>query len=107
LLTFVALRDSDPLAGLARAAPLSSESSSSGSLISIFFAFLVGFLDLEFVLPDRATAISLTAVVRDFTEPEARDSGTGRPEELESAWLLLPDLLAREVFLLLDRARGV
>jgi len=71
-LTFVALRDSAPLAGLASAAPLSSESSSSGSLISITRLFLVGFLDLEFVLPDRATATPFIEVVRDSTEaPEA------------------------------------
>jgi hypothetical protein len=81
----VALRDSAPLAGLARAAPLSSESSSSGSLISIIRLILVGFLDLEFVLPDLATATPFTEVVRDFTEvPEARDARTDR-EEVESA----------------------
>jgi hypothetical protein len=33
---------------------------------------LVGFLDLEFVLPDRATATPFIEVVRDSTEaPEA------------------------------------
>ena len=81
----MALRDSAPLAGLARAAPLSSESSSSGSLISIIRLILVGFLDLEFVLPDLETATAFTEVVRDFTEaPEARDAWTDR-EELESA----------------------
>ena len=90
-----------PLAGLARAAPLSSESSSSESLISIARLFLVNFLDLEFMLPDRATTTPFTAVVRDL--PEARDARTDR-EELESAWgSLLPDLAAGEAFSLLDR----
>ena len=104
-LTFVALRDSAPLAGLASAAPLSSESSSSGSLISISRLFLDVFSDLEFVLPDRATATLFIEVVRDSTEvPEARNTGTDR-EALELyRWSLLPDLLAGEVFLLLDRS---
>lgn len=102
MLTFVALRDSAPLAGLARAASLSSESSSSGSLISKTWLFLAGFLGLEFVLPDRATATPFTEVVRDFAE--ARDTGTRTDrEELESAWgTLLPDLLAGEAISLLD-----
>ena len=83
MLTFASLRDSAPLAGLARAALLSSESSSSGSLISITGLFLIGFLDLEFVVPDRATATPFADVLRDFTEvPEARDAGTDW-EELE------------------------
>lgn len=89
LLTFVlALRDSAPLAGLARAASLSSESlsESPGSLSSmtwLFFFKLIGFLDLEFVpvLFDRVTATPFTEVVRDFAlaevpVPETRDVGT-------------------------------
>jgi hypothetical protein len=103
LLTVVALRDSAPLAGLARAAPLSSESSSSRSLISITRLFLVGFLDLGFVLPDRATATLFIEVVRDFTEaPEARNAGTDWEALESSRGTLLPDLLAGKAFLGLD-----
>ena len=86
LLTLVALRDSAPLAGLARAASLSSESLSSGSLISITWLFLVGFLDLEFMLPDQATVTPFTEVVRDFAEvPDTRGAGTDQ-EELAAWW---------------------
>ena len=70
LLTFVALRDSAPLAGLARAASLSSESSldSSGSLILITW-LLFDFFKLEFAFSDRVTAAtSFADVVRDFVE---------------------------------------
>ena len=88
LLTFVlALRDSAPLAGLVRAASLSSESLSESprslsSMIWLFFK-LIGFLDMKFVpvLFDRVTATPFTEVVRDFalvevTVPETRDAGT-------------------------------
>ena len=70
LLTFVAMQDSAPLAGLARAASLSSESSldSSGSLILITW-LLFDFFKLEFAFSDRVTAAtSFADVVRDFVE---------------------------------------
>ena len=82
LLTFVALRDSAPLAGLARAASLSSESSSdsSGSLILIT-RLLFDFFKLEFAFSDRVTAAtSFADVVRDFVEAflDSASSGTTR-----------------------------
>ena len=69
LLTFVALRDSAPLAGLARVASLSSESSSdSGSLILITW-LLFDFFKLEFAFSDRVmVATSFADVVQDFVE---------------------------------------
>ena len=110
MLTFVALRDSAPLAGLARAASLSSESSdSSGSLILMTW-LLFGFLDfkLEFTLSDRVTATPFADVVRDFDEmPEAREIGTlllvvstGWEELKPELSRLLPELLTGGAFLL-------
>ena len=80
LLTFVALRNSAPLAGLARAASLSSESSSdsSGSLILIT-RLLFDFFKLEFAFSDQVTAAtSFSDVVRDFVEAflDSASSGT-------------------------------
>ena len=87
-LTFAALRDSAPLAGLSRAAALSSESSSLSSITSFF---LLDFFDLDSALSDRATATPFAEVVRDFMVALLTDR-----EDLEPA-----DLLVR-AFLLLD-----
>ena len=65
-LIFVVLQDSILLAGLARAASLSRESSSSESLTSTTWALLLDCLDLDFALPVRARATAFVDVVRDF-----------------------------------------
>ena len=62
-LTFVVLRDSTPLAGLARAASLSRESSFSESLTSTTWALLLDCLELDFALPVRARATAFVDVV--------------------------------------------
>jgi len=68
------LRDSDPFAGLVRAASLSSESSSSESVTPTTRPTSVDFLGLGFVLPDRATATPLIEVVRDFAPAEVPEA---------------------------------
>ena len=106
-LTFVALRDSPPLAGLIRVASLSSKSSSSESLTWIT-RFLLNFFDLDFKKSDRATATPFSEVVQDFAEVEAWDTMALLLVPMLSDWddlewgPSLADLLVKVEFLLLD-----
>ena len=87
-LTFIVLQDSTPLAGLARAASLSRESSSSESLTLTTWALLLDCLDLDFALQVWARATAFVDMVQDFVWAEE-----GGFSLLVPAWVDLPEVL--------------